>query len=418
MILSDGKKLLADALAQFYRASRMLGLDDGMAEVISSTKRDLTVHFPVKLDDGNVEMFTGYRVHHNIARGPAKGGIRYHPDITLEEIRALAMSMTWKCAVVNIPFGGGKGGVACDPKKMSHRELERLTRRYTSEIENMLGPDRDIPAPDLNTTSQEMAWIMDTYSMHKGYTVTGVVTGKPVEVGGSEYRREATALGVTMAIQEAARHLKMRMKGARVVIQGFGNVGSTVAAFLNSAGCKVIAVSDSKGGVMNTRGLDPRKLSLHKQATSSVTNYRGADTITNAQLLELPCDILIPAAIEEQITAKNAPHIKPKILAEAANLPTAPDADPILHQNGVFILPDILANAGGVTVSYFEWVQDVQSFFWGKKEVTTKLRSVMTHALTQVIATSRKYKTDMRMAALIVAIDRIAQASKIRGIYP
>jgi glutamate dehydrogenase (NAD(P)+) len=418
MSLSDGKKLLADALAQFYHAARIIGLDDGMSEVIASTKRDLTVHFPVKLDNGNIEMFTGYRVHHNIARGPAKGGIRYHPDITLEQIRALAMSMTWKCAVVNIPFGGGKGGVACDPKKMSARELEHLTRRYATEIENMLGPDRDIPAPDLNTTSQEMAWIMDTYSMHKGYTVTGVVTGKPEEVGGSQFRREATALGVTMAIQEAARHLKMRMQGARVVIQGYGKVGSTVATFLHAAGCKVIAASDSKGGVANTRGVDPKKLLQHKQESGSVVGYRGGETITNEQLLELPCDILIPAALEEQITAKNAPRIKPKILAEAANLPTTPDADPILYQNRVFILPDILANAGGVTVSYFEWVQDVQSFFWGKKEVTTKLRSVMTDALAQVIATSNKYKTDMRMAALIVAINRVAQASKIRGIYP
>lgn len=301
---------------------------------------------------------------------------------------------------------------------MSQRELERLTRRYATEIESMLGPDRDIPAPDLNTTPQEMAWIMDTYSMHKGYTVTGVVTGKPEQVGGSQFRREATALGVTMAIQEAARHLRMRMKGARVVIQGFGNVGSTTASFLHSTGCKIIAASDSKGGVVNKRGLEPKKLLQHKQDSGSVVGYRGADTITNEQMLELPCDILIPAALEEQITAKNAPRIKPKILAEAANMPTAPDADPILHQNRVFILPDILANAGGVTVSYFEWVQDVQSFFWGKKEVTTKLRSVMTAALTQVLATSRKYKTDMRMAALILAIDRVAQASQIRGIYP
>lgn len=396
----------------------MMGLDEGMSEVLATTKRDLTVHFPVKMDDGDIQMFTGYRVHHNIARGPAKGGIRYHPDITLEEIRALAMSMTWKCAVVNIPFGGGKGGVVCTPKTMSQRELERLTRRYTTEIENMLGPDRDIPAPDLNTTPQEMAWIMDTYSMHKGYTVTGVVTGKPEAVGGSQFRREATALGVTMAIQEAARHLRMRMKGARVVIQGFGNVGSTTASFLHATGCKVIAVSDSQGGVFNPRGLDPKKLVQHKQDTGSVVGYQGADGITNEQLLELPCDILIPAALEEQITSKNAPRIKPKILAEAANLPTTPDADPILHQNRVFILPDILANAGGVTVSYFEWVQDFQSFFWGKKEVTTKLRAVMTNALSQVISVSRKYKTDMRRAALILAIDRVAQASKIRGVYP
>ncbi|MBI3536203.1 MAG: Glu/Leu/Phe/Val dehydrogenase [Chloroflexi bacterium] len=415
---TNGKKLYDDVLNQFQRAAQIMNCDEGMRAVLAATKRDLTVHFPVKLDNGNVEMFTGYRVHHNIARGPAKGGIRYHPNVTLEEIRALAMTMTWKCAVVNIPFGGGKGGVVCDPKKMSASELERLTRRYATEIETMLGPDRDIPAPDLNTTPQEMAWIMDTYSMHKGYTVTGVVTGKPAEIGGSQFRREATALGLTIAIQDAAKHLKIKMKGARVAIQGFGNVGSTSAQFLREAGCKIIAVSDSHGAIMNARGLEPRQVIAHKQQTGSVMGYKNSDAMTNQQLLELDCDILIPAALEGQITAENAPRIKPKILAEGANQPTTREADKILHDNGVFILPDILANAGGVTVSYFEWVQDFQAFFWGRKEVTTKLRAVMSDALKQVLAKSREHKTDMRMGALILAIDRVARAANIRGIYP
>lgn len=417
-MLADGKRLWDDAQKRFFRAAAMMGCEDSLCQVLAVTKRDLTVHFPVKMDDGQVQMFTGYRVHHNIARGPAKGGIRYHPNVTLEEIRALAMTMTWKCAVVNIPFGGGKGGVICDPKTMSARELERLTRRYTTEIENMLGPDRDIPAPDLNTTPQEMAWIMDTYSMHKGYTVTGVVTGKPEPIGGSRFRREATALGVTMAVEEAARHLKMKLPDARVVIQGFGNVGSTTAVMLHKLGCKIIGVSDSKGGVFNPRGIEPRSIAQHKAQSGSVVGIRGADAIRNDELLELPCDILIPAALEDQITGENAPRIKPKILAEAANAPTTPDADPILHENGVFILPDILANAGGVTVSYFEWVQDSQSFFWDEREVTSKLRTVMKQALADVIASSKKYKTDMRMGAQIIAIDRVAQAVMLRGIYP
>ncbi len=417
-MLTDGKRLWDDAQKRFFRAAAMMGCEDAVCQVLAVTKRDLTVHFPVKMDDGQVQMFTGYRVHHNIARGPAKGGIRYHPSVTLEEIRALAMIMTWKCAVVNIPFGGGKGGVICDPKTMSARELERLTRRYATEIETMLGPDRDIPAPDLNTTPQEMAWIMDTYSMHKGHTVTGVVTGKPEPIGGSRFRREATALGVTLAVEEAARHLKMKMQDARVVIQGFGNVGSTTAAMLHKLGCKIIAVSDSKGGAFNPRGIDPRRIAQHKAQSGSVVGFKGADAMTNNELLELPCDILIPAALEDQITAENAPRIKPSILAEAANAPTTPEADPILHANGVFILPDILANAGGVTVSYFEWVQDSQSFFWDEKEVTTKLRTVMKQALTDVIASSQKYKSDMRMGAQIIAIDRVAQAVMLRGIYP
>jgi glutamate dehydrogenase (NAD(P)+) len=418
MTTLNGKKLLRDVQDQFERAAQIMELDEGNRAVLGATKRDLTTHFPVKLDNGTVEMFTGYRVHHNIARGPAKGGIRYHPNVTLEEIRALAMNMTWKCAVVNIPFGGGKGGVVCDPKQMSEGELERLTRRYATEIQTWLGPDRDIPAPDLGTTPREMAWIMDTFSMHRGHTVTGVVTGKPQEVGGSQFRREATALGLTMAIEEAARHIKLKMRGARVAIQGYGNVGSTTAAFLHQAGCKIIAVSDSQGGIVNARGLDPSKVLAHKQKTRSVVGYKGADAITNAQLLELPCDVLIPAALEEQITRDNAPRIKPRILAEGANQPTTPEADAILNQNGVFILPDILANAGGVTVSYFEWVQDSHSYFWGRQEVTTRLRGVMSDALKQGLATARQYKTDVRMGALILAIQRVARAADIRGIYP
>jgi glutamate dehydrogenase (NAD(P)+) len=418
MSVTDGKKLLADAVKRFHQAAEVMKLEEGLREVLAATKRDLTVHFPVKLENGDVQMFTGYRVHHSIARGPAKGGIRFHPNVTLEEMRALAMLMTWKCAVVNIPYGGGKGGVVCDPKAMTLRELERLTRRYTTEIESMLGPDRDIPAPDLYTTPREMAWIMDTYSMHKGHTVTGVVTGKPEQVGGSLFRRQATALGLTMAIEEAARHLKMKLPGARVVIQGFGNVGSTTAMFLKARGCKIVAVSDSKGGVYNRRGMDPKKIAQHKRETGSVVGWRGTDGVTNQELLELPCDILIPAAIEEQITAENAPRIRPKILAEAANSPTTPEADEILRKNRVFVLPDILANVGGVTVSYFEWVQDLQSYFWDEKEVAARLRRVMQRSLADVLAVSKKYKMDMRIAALILAIDRVAQATTIRGIYP
>jgi len=406
------------SLANFHQAADKLHLDEGLRQVFETTKRELTVHFPVRMANGDVEVFTGYRVHHNMARGPAKGGIRYHPDVTLDQVRALAMLMTWKCAVVGIPFGGSAGGVVCDPKRMTPREVQHLTRRYTTEIETMLGSDRDIPAPDLNTTPQVMAWVMDTYSMHKGYTVTGVVTGKPESIGGSRLRSEATGLGVRMVIEETARHLKMKLKGARVLVQGFGNVGMGVATQLNDLGCNVIAVSDSKGGAFNPRGINLRKIAQHKADSGSVVAFRGAERVTNAELLEIPCDILIPAALERQITAQNAPNINPKILVEAANGPTTPEADHILRKNGVLVIPDILANAGGVTVSYFEWVQDLQSFFWDDKEITARLRGMLKHALADVLALSKKQKTDLRTAALMLALDRVAQATTLRGIYP
>jgi len=406
------------AVEQLNKAADKLGLDDAMREVLSKCKRELIVNFPVKMDDGSIKVFTGYRVHHNVTRGPAKGGIRYHPDVTLDEVKALAMWMTWKCAVVGIPFGGGKGGVVCDPKKMSRKELENLTRRYTTEISILLGPDRDIPAPDVNTNAQVMAWLMDTYSMHKGYTIPAVTTGKPIPLGGSEGRNEATAQGVMYMIQEAAKHLGMQLEGATVVIQGYGNVGSISAELLHDLGCKIIAVSDSKGGIYNPKGLDPRDVLRHKRETTSVINYKDADNITNRELLELPCDILVPAALENQITAENAPRINPKIIAEAANGPTTPEADEILYKKGVFIIPDILSNAGGVTVSYFEWVQDLQAFFWTKEEIEERLHRVMTKAFNDVINMAGQYGVDTRTAATMLAVHRVAEATQLRGIYP
>jgi glutamate dehydrogenase (NAD(P)+) len=412
------------ALEQFNQAADILKLDEGMREILGHCKRALTVNFPVKMSDGKVHVFTGHRVHHNVNRGPAKGGIRYHPDVTLDEVKALAMWMTWKCAVVGIPFGGGKGGVVCDPKgersaqPMTPRELENLTRRYTTEIEILIGPDRDIPAPDVNTTPQIMAWLMDTYSMHKGHTVTGVVTGKPIAVGGSLVRNEATALGVKMVIENAARHLELSLDGATVVIQGYGNAGAYAASLMYELGAKVIAVSDSRGGIFNPNGLDPHAVDRHKRDTGSVVNFPGSENVSNAELLEIPCDILIPAALEDQITDENAPRIRPKIIAEAANGPTTPEADRILHENGVFLIPDILANAAGVTVSYFEWVQDLQSFFWDEDDINRKLRSVVSRAFDTVVSTAEKHKVDNRTAALMVAIDRVAEATRIRGIYP
>jgi len=416
--MSDAKNPYEMAVEQFNKAADKLNLDDGMREILSKCKRELTVNFPVKMDDGSIKVFTGYRVHHNVNRGPAKGGIRYHPDVTLDEVKALAMWMTWKCAVVGIPFGGGKGGVVCDPKKMSQKELENLTRRYTTEISILLGPDRDIPAPDVNTNAQIMAWLMDTYSMHLGYTVPAVTTGKPIPLGGSEGRNEATAQGVVYMIQEAARHLGMKLEGAEVVIQGYGNAGSISAELLHDLGCKVIAVSDSKGGIYNPKGLDPRDVLRHKRETGSVINYRDADTITNKELLELPCDVLVPAALENQITGENAPRIKAKLIAEAANGPTTPEADEILYEKGVFIIPDILANAGGVTVSYFEWVQDLQAFFWTEEEIKERLARVMTRAFNAVVNMAQEYKVDNRTAATMLAVHRVAEATKLRGIYP
>ena len=406
------------ALRQFDEAVKYLKLKRGIVEYLRYPKRELTVNFPVKMDDGSVKIFTGYRVHHNIVLGPAKGGIRYHPDVTLDEVRALAMWMTWKCAVVGLPFGGGKGGVICNPKEMSDQELENLTRRYTTEISIMIGPEIDIPAPDVGTNAQVMAWLMDTYSMHKGYSVLPVVTGKPVSIGGSLGRAEATGRGVMIVAREACKHLDMPFEGATAVVQGYGNVGAVAAYLLHDAGCRVIGVSDSRGGVYNPKGLDPRDVLRHKKETKSVVGYPGADTITNEELLELPCDILVPAALEKQITEDNADRIKAKLIVEGANGPTTPDADKILKGNGVFVVPDILANAGGVTVSYFEWVQGLQSFFWSEEEINCKLEKIMAKSFAEVWTVAQDKGIDMRTAALVRAIDRVAEAIYIRGIYP
>ncbi len=406
------------ALQQFERAARYVPMKKGIYEMLRRPKRELTVSFPVRMDDGSVEIFTGYRVQHHDVRGPFKGGIRYHPNVTLDEVRALAMWMTWKTAVVNIPYGGAKGGIVCNPKEMSEKELERLTRRYASEISLIIGPDADIPAPDVNTNPQVMAWIMDTYSMLKGHSVPAVVTGKPIDVGGSLGRGEATGRGVVYTVAEAMKHLDIPVEGATVVVQGYGNAGSVAARLMQDLGAKVIAVSDSKGGVYNPNGLDTRDVLRHKRETGSVINYPGADTISNAELLTLECTVLIPAALENQITGENAAEVKARIVAEAANGPTTPDADDILHKKGVFVIPDVLCNAGGVTVSYFEWVQDLQSFFWDEDEVNQKLQRIMTRAFHNVLDIAHEKNVDMRTAAYILAISRVARAVEVRGLFP
>ena len=406
------------AQRQFDNAARYLDLKEGIKAKLRVPKRELTVYFPVEMDDGSIRMFTGHRVQHSLARGPAKGGIRYHPDVTIDEVRALAMWMTWKCAVVNIPYGGAKGGVVCNPKEMSQRELERLTRRFTSEIIMLIGPESDIPAPDVNTNAQTMAWIMDTYSMTKGYSVPAVVTGKPVEIGGSLGRREATGRGVMLTTREALKHLGMPIEGTRIVVQGFGNVGAIGAQLLQELGCTVIAVSDSRGGIYNPKGLNVKDVIRHKAETGTVVGYPGTDTITNKELLELDCDVLVPAALENAITEENADCVKARIIAEGANGPTTPEADEILSDKGIFVIPDILANAGGVTVSYFEWVQGLQNFFWSEEEVNKNLEKIMVKAFQDVLAISQEKGINMRIAAYILAIDRVATATLLRGIYP
>jgi glutamate dehydrogenase (NAD(P)+) len=405
------------ALLQFERAADLLGLDPGMRDVLSTPKRQLIVSIPVKMDDGSISVFQGYRVQHSIARGPSKGGIRYHPGVTLDEIKALAMWMTWKCAVVNIPFGGAKGGITVDHKKLSLGENERMTRRYTSEISILLGHDRDIPAPDVYTTPQTMAWIMDTFSMTKGYSTLGVVTGKPLAVGGSAGRNEATAEGCFVAIEEAAKRLSLPLNGTKAAVQGFGNAGAAVARFLDEAGAKVVAVSDSKGGVYDKRGLDMAAVFRAKEKRGTVTAARG-EKIGNDEILELPVDILVPAALEGVITRKNAPRIKAQIIAEAANGPTTPDADDILRSKGAVVIPDILANAGGVTVSYFEWVQDLYSFFWEPDVVRNHLDRTIRRAYQEVDDTARRYNTDLRTGALILGVGRVEEANRIRGLFP
>jgi glutamate dehydrogenase (NAD(P)+) len=416
--VAEAPNIWAVAQSQFDHAADKLDLDDGMRRVLRVPQRELTVNFPVTLDNGDVHVFTGHRVQHNVSRGPAKGGIRYHQDVTLDEVRALAMWMTWKCACVNIPYGGGKGGIIVDPKKLTLREVEGMTRRFTTEISPLIGPDRDIPAPDVNTNAQTMAWIMDTYSMHHGYTIHGVVTGKPISVGGSLGRNEATARGAVYTLLQWAKVADQPLDGQRVSIQGYGNAGSIAATLLAAEGATIIAVSDSTGGIHNPAGLDPAKVSAWKQEHGTVVGFPGADEVTNREILELDCDILVPAALENQITKHNAPGIQARVVAEAANGPTTPEADEILHDRGVFVIPDILCNAGGVTVSYFEWVQDMQSFFWTEQRINESLKEIMDRAFEAVHHMSDSREVDMRTAAYMVAVARVAEATMLRGLYP
>jgi len=406
------------AQRQFDEAAAHLDIDEGTLNFLRHPKRELTVNFPVAMDDDSIRMFTGYRVHHSTMRGPTKGGIRYHQDVTLEEVRALAMWMTWKCAVVNIPFGGAKGGVIVDPRDLSERELRHLTRRFATEISILMSPEGDIPAPDVGTNAQTMAWIMDTYSMHRGYSVPAVVTGKPIPVGGSMGRGEATGRGVMFCTRDALKHLGMPMEGTRVVVQGFGNVGSVAAYLLEQQGAKVIAVSDVYGGVYNPKGLDIPAVLAHAKESGTVTGFADADAVTNAELLALECDVLVPAALENQIHEDNADAVKAKVIAEGANGPTTPEADHILHDKGVFVIPDVLCNAGGVTVSYFEWVQGLEWNFWSEAEVTKRLEKIMVNAFESVLQTSLERNLDMRIAAQVLAISRVAEALAIRGVYP
>ena len=407
------------AVEQFNIAADVIGLDDDLRRILSTCKRELIVHFPVEMDDGSVQVFTGFRVQHNLAAGPSKGGIRYHPDVTLDEVKALAMWMTWKCAVMGLPYGGAKGGVQVDPKQLSQNELQNLTRRYATEISLVIGPHTDIPAPDVNTNPQVMAWILDTYSMHRGgVVIPGVVTGKPLLLGGSAGRLEATGRGCVFAIEEAARAYDIELVGARVVVQGFGNAGSVAARLLHEMGCLVIGVSDSQGGIWNPRGLDIPAVIQHKRQTGTVINFPDAENVSNAELLELDCDILIPAALEGQITQENAPRIKARLIAEAANGPTTPEADRILFERGIIVLPDIYANAGGVTVSYFEWVQGLQHFYWTEQEVNSRLKEIMARSFHSIREVAERYRVHMRTAALALAIQRVAEITRLRGIYP
>jgi glutamate dehydrogenase (NAD(P)+) len=404
-------------LQEFDGAARILGLDPGVWKVLTHPKRQITVSCPVQMDNGEIEVFTGYRVQYNITLGPAKGGIRYHPNVTLDEVTALAAWMTWKCAVAHIPFGGGKGGIIVDPNRLSRRELEALTRRYVAEIVDAIGPEKDVPAPDVNTNDQIMAWIMDTYSMHVGHTSTAVVTGKPIEMGGSLGRREATGRGVMIVTREAAKHLGLDIKGATVAVQGFGNVGSVSADLLAKIGAKIVAVTDWKGGVYNDKGLDIAKMLVYAQQHRTIDGFPGGEKLEAGKLIGLDVDVLVPAALENQITMENAPSIKAKIISEGANGPTTPDAHKHLHDRGIFVIPDILANSGGVTTSYFEWVQDRHGYFWTEDEVNQRLEHKMMEAFGDVLGMSLRYKTDLRTAAYIVAINRVATVTRLRGMY-
>ena len=406
------------AQQRFDAAAELVGLTDSARRMLRDVKRELTVHFPVRLDDGTIRVFTGYRVHHNISRGPAKGGLRYTPHLTLDTVRAMAMLMTWKCAVVGIPYGGAKGGVDVEPKSLSKNELEHLTRRYATEIALLIGPEKDIPAPDLGTDAQVMAWIMDTISMHEGHSVTASVTGKPTDVGGSEGRMEASGRGVTYLTLEALKYLHVEEETPSAAVQGFGAVGGSAARLLRDAGLRVVAVSDSRGGVYNEKGLDLEALQEHRRFRGHVSGFKKADDVTNEELLELPVTVLVPASVEGQITGSNAGRVRARLITEAANMAVTPDADDILHEGGVMVLPDILANAGGVIVSYFEWVQDLQAFFWEQEEVNTKLHHVITRAFYEVLHTGVNRRTDMRSAAYALAVQRVANATTVRGIYP
>jgi len=406
------------AKQQFDRAADLLELDESTRQVLKNAKRQLIVSIPVKMDGGDVKVFEGYRVQHNIARGPAKGGIRFHPRVTLDEVKALASWMTWKCATVGIPYGGGKGGVICDPKSMSMNELERLTRRYAFEIAPIIGPDRDIPAPDVYTDDQTMAWIMDTISMIRGHTELGVVTGKPVALGGSQGRAEATARGCLYALREACRVKGVPLNGARVVVHGFGNAGANIARMVAEDGAKVIAIADSRGAIHNEQGIDVQATLQHKAETSAVQGAPNTSEMARDEVLELECDILLPSALENSITLANVGRVQTKIIAELANGPTTPGADRVLADRDVLLVPDILANAGGVTVSYYEWVQDLYSYFWSESQVNEALEKTMRTAFENVYATAGQYKTDMRTGAYILAIGRVAEATRVRGIFP
>jgi len=415
--LENEKNPWIAAAARFDEAAMRLKLDDGMRKVLRSTARELTVHIPVLLDDGRIEVFTGYRVQHSLARGPAKGGIRFAPDVTLDEVRALASWMTWKCAVVNIPFGGGKGGIICDPNVMSDAELEKLTRRYTAEIIDFIGPERDVPAPDVNTNEKVMAWIMDTYSMHARHTVTAVVTGKPMALGGSRGRPEATGRGCMIVILKALALLGLQPQDSRVVIQGFGNVGGMAAKLMRAIGFKIVCIVEYDGAVYNPNGLDIAALQQHRRETGSITGFAGGEDMDKDEAMFLGCEVLIPAATENVIHSGNAERIRCKILCEGANGPTTPLADEVLADNNVFVIPDILANAGGVTVSYFEWVQDRQGFFWNEQLVNQRLEEIMTESFDAVVEYARAHQVNNRIAAYMLALDRVAQAIKLRGIY-
>jgi glutamate dehydrogenase (NAD(P)+) len=415
--LENEKNPWIAAAARFDEAAMRLKLDDGMRKVLRSTARELTVHIPVLLDDGRIEVFTGYRVQHSLARGPAKGGIRFAPDVTLDEVRALASWMTWKCAVVNIPFGGGKGGIICDPHVMSDAELEKLTRRYTAEIIDFIGPERDVPAPDVNTNEKVMAWIMDTYSMHSRHTVTAVVTGKPMALGGSRGRPEATGRGCMIVILKALELLGLKPEDSRVVIQGFGNVGGMAAKLMSAIGFKIVCVVEYDGAVYNRNGLDIAALQEHRKETGSITGFADGEDIDKDEAMFLECEVLIPAATENVIHSGNAERIRCKILCEGANGPTTPLADEVLAGKKIFVIPDILANAGGVTVSYFEWVQDRQGFFWNEQLVNQRLEEIMTESFDAVVEYARAHDVNNRIAAYMLALDRVAQAIKLRGIY-